>query len=421
MLNRREFIQRSGLFCAAGALGRVPAPLLGRVAEVPRFEVRRLTSPPSHHFFGYYGMSPWNASGSLMVGLESAFHHRLPTTHEPATVGLIDPQSGRFSPIAQTHAWNLQQGALLHWNPVNPNSEVIFNDRHGAEMKAAIVDVHTGRKRYLPRQISGVGVTGKQALSLSYGRVGRLRKVVGYAGAEDPNPNDPHPDNDGVYLMDLETGEAKLVVSIGEVFRRAVREYPVLAQRHMWFNHTVFNDSSTRFLFLARSWADQGRLDSAMFTANLDGSELRQVTPWGGAVSHFDWRNDREIVATYRVPAEGGPMKHILFTDGERDHRELGKGLLDFDGHASFTADGRWMVTDRKDTPTLLQSLWLYDMQAEELTAITAKPMKERIFITGDTRCDFHPRWNRTGDRICFDAIDPETWTRQLHVVDLEF
>ncbi|MBW3631037.1 MAG: hypothetical protein KY464_17330 [Gemmatimonadetes bacterium] len=47
--------------------------------------------------------------------------------------------------------------------------------------------------------------------------------------------------------------------------------------------------------------------------------------------------------------------------------------------------------------------------------------MKEKIFVTGDTRCDFHPRWDRAGDRIRFGALDPATWTRQLHVVDLEF
>jgi hypothetical protein len=421
MISRRDFIQRGGLFCAAGALGRAPGRRLAALGEAPRFEIRRLTAPPNHHFFGYYGMCPWNASGSQMVGLETTFHHRLPNEDEPATVGVIDPESGRFTPIAQTLAWNLQQGALLHWNPLQQETEVVFNDRDGREMKAAIVDVRTGRKRFLPRQISGIGVSGRYALSLSYGRVGRLRKVVGYAGAEDPNPDAPHPDNDGIFLMDLATGEAKLIVSIGEVFRRSVAAYPVLAQRHLWLDHTVFNDSVTRFLFLARSWDDRQRLDSAMFTANLDGSELRQVTPWGSGVSHFDWRTDRQIAATYTLPDKPGMMRHVLFTDGEQDHRALGSGLLDFDGHCTFTRDGRWMATDRKDIPELLQTLWLYEVDSGELVAVTGRPMKEKIFISGDTRCDFHPRWNRTSDRICFDAIDPATWTRQMHIVDLQF
>jgi hypothetical protein len=45
--------------------------------------------------------------------------------------------------------------------------------------------------------------------------------------------------------------------------------------------------------------------------------------------------------------------------------------------------------------------------------------MKDRRFMGGDLRCDFHPRWSRTGDAISFDAIDPATGTRQLHVASL--
>ena len=41
----------------------------------------------------------------------------------------------------------------------------------------------------------------------------------------------------------------------------------------------------------------------------------------------------------------------------------------------------------------------------------------EKKYMSGDVRCDFHPRWNRAGDQICFDAIEPVNWTRQLHVV----
>lgn len=414
-LSRRSFLHRSALLASAG----LAHPALLRGVEPPKFRVRRLTAPPAHHFFGYYGMSPWNASGSRMVGLESTFHHRLPEPGEAAGVMVVDPESGAVRRVSQTLAWNLQQGALLHWSPLDPEREVLFNDMEGAALRAAVLDVETGRKRFLPRAISGVGTTGRHALSISYGRTGRLRRVVGYAGVDDPNPSDPHPDNDGVYLLDLESGRTDLIVSIGEVFRRSVEAYPALRERHMWFNHTVLNDSATRFLFLARSWAPGNRLDSAMFTAGLDGSDLRMVIPYGSSVSHFDWRNDREIVATYR-PAGESAHRHVLFTDGEQDHRVLGEGRLDFDGHCTFRPAGDWMATDRKDADTLAQSLWIYHPGTQELVALAMLPMKEKIFISGDTRCDFHPRWNRTGDRLCFDAVDPGSWTRQMHLVELD-
>ncbi len=35
-------------------------------------------------------------------------------------------------------------------------------------------------------------------------------------------------------------------------------------------------------------------------------------------------------------------------------------------------------------------------------------------------RCGLHPRWNRTRDQICFDALETANWTRQLHVAQLD-
>jgi len=338
----------------------------------------------------------------------------MPGPHEPALIGLVDARSGTFSPVAQTRAWNFQQGAMLHWNPLRPDTEIIYNDREADEIVSAILDVTTGRKRRLPRAVNAVSHNGKHALSLTYGRLGWLRKVVGYSGIKDPNSNSPHPDSDGVFLMDLTTGQVRLVVSIAQVYEMLKRDHPELKDAHMWFNHVVFNRNDTRFFFLARTRKPSGGLETGMFTANLDGSNLRQVIPYGKSVSHFDWRNDREIIATFNLHGQG--RVHVLFTDGERNYQHLGDGELDFDGHCTFSPDQQWLATDRKNGKALTQSLILYDMQRGKCTTLAEIDMKERRFISGDLRCDFHPRWNRSGSAICFDAIDPATGTRQLHI-----
>jgi hypothetical protein len=43
-----------------------------------------------------------------------------------------------------------------------------------------------------------------------------------------------------------------------------------------------------------------------------------------------------------------------------------------------------------------------------------------REYMSGDLRCDLHPRWNRAGNAVCFDALETKGWTRQLHVAQLE-
>ena len=417
-INRRRFLAGSGLlavFGCSGPLGRAFAPDKG---GLPKFKIGRLTSGPKHHFFGYYGICPWNKSQRRMVCLQSDFRDHFPGPNEPASIGLVDCETGKFTSISRTNAWNLQQGAMLHWNPLNPDTEIIHNDRRGNKIVSVILDVNSGKKRILPRAVSAVGNKGKYALSLTYGRLARLRKTVGYLGTVDPNPDSAAPENDGVFLMDLETGKSKLVVSIAEVYGRLTGRNAELKGRHMWFNHTVFNKNDTRFFFLARAYLAGNRRRTAMFTANTDGSELREVVPFERRVSHFDWRNDRQIVATYVVD---GARKHCLFTDGKDDHKVIGGGFLDFDGHCSFSPDREWLVTDRKHRDTLEQSLLLYNLRTKRRVVLCKFDMGEKKYISGDLRCDFHPRWNRTGDAICFDAVEPTGRTRQLHVAYLDF
>jgi hypothetical protein len=212
-------------------------------------------------------------------------------------------QEGRLRHVGETGAWNLQQGSMLHWNPIKPDTEILYNDRRGDDIISVLLDVRTGRKRELPRAINGVSRNGRHAVCLIYGGLRRIRPVVGYIGAVDPNPDVAHPANDGVFVMDLATGEDKLVVSIGEVYRRLAKAHPELKDRHMWFNHTVINKNDTRFFFLARCWTPKPHVElaSAMFTVGLDGSDLREVVPFGKGVSHFEWRNDKEIIATFRT------------------------------------------------------------------------------------------------------------------------
>lgn len=413
-LTRRDFVRNTVGACVLARAWDTPGAAAASQSQSSAWRIECLTRGPRHHFFGYYGICPWNQSGQSLVCLESTFQDHMPGPDEPASIGLVDARSGTFTPVAQTRAWNFQQGAMLHWNPLRPNAEIIYNDREADEIVSVILDVATGKKRRLPRAINAVSHNGKHALSLTYGRLGRLRKVVGYGGIADPNPDSPHPETDGVFLMDLTSGHVRLVVSIRQVYEMLKRDHPELQDAHLWFNHVVFNRTNTRFFFLARTRKPSGGLETGMFTANLDGTDLRQVIPYGKSVSHFDWRNDREIIATFNLHGRG--RVHVLFTDGRRGYQHLGDGRLDFDGHCTFSPDQQWLATDRKNGKALTQSLILYDMQRGKCTTLAEIDMKERRFITGDLRCDFHPRWNRTGNAICFDAIDPATGTRQLHI-----
>src|SRR5688572_26092522 len=106
---------------AAGASTMFAPSAFAQQNRLPKsVNIKTLTSGPGHHFFGYYGIPPWNASGKRLVCLESSFQDHMPSAEEAAVVGLVDEASGGFRGVTETRAWNLQQGAMLHWNPLEP-------------------------------------------------------------------------------------------------------------------------------------------------------------------------------------------------------------------------------------------------------------------------------------------------------------
>ncbi|CAN5445001.1 hypothetical protein BH23BAC1_BH23BAC1_06300 [soil metagenome] len=128
-MKRRSFINRISQLSIAGFLSHSALGAIMKIHKV-KFNIQTLTSGPKHHFFGYYGICPWNQDETHVLSLESSFQDHLPSIEETARIGLVDVNTGRFEAVTQTNAWNLQQGAMMHWHPKFPNSQIIYNDYH---------------------------------------------------------------------------------------------------------------------------------------------------------------------------------------------------------------------------------------------------------------------------------------------------
>jgi len=79
------------------------------VKEKSMMDITALSPGPKNHFFGYYGINPWDKTIKYHLVLETDFHERRPAVGDYATVGLIDRQTHVFKPYAKTSAFNLQQ------------------------------------------------------------------------------------------------------------------------------------------------------------------------------------------------------------------------------------------------------------------------------------------------------------------------
>jgi len=369
-----------------------------------------ITWGPKHHFFGYYGIYPWNASGTHLLCLESDFHDQPPAASDVAVVGIVELETGKFEPLAETRAWNLQQGCMLHWLPTDPDRKITYNDRQGDRFVAVVLDIQSGRKRVLPRPISGLSHDGRVALSLNYARLKALRPVVGYAGLPDLYADQPHPVDDGLYLMVVETGEAEVIVSYQEAFEFLGRP-AVMDEHNMWFNHTVFNRDDSRLCFVSRWCKRVGRIEHThMLSASVDGGDLRLLLEQGA--SHFDWRTPTELLV-WAATKEGG--HYYLMDEPTGKYEIVGQDVLTRNGHCSFARDGTWVLTDTGPDAEDMRTLLLWNM-AEGRQVLLGRFDSPEPF-RGEIRCDLHPRWSRDETQVCFDSI--HEGARQVYVMDV--
>ena len=137
----------------------------------------QITPNKPHHFFGYYEISPWSADGRYFVCLETDFQNHMPHIGQKARILLLDLKENTDKIIAETQAWNFQQGSMLHWLPSTPNRKIIFNDCVKEGLISRVLDIHSGEEYRLPRAINAVAHTKDRALCVSFARLKKNRPV----------------------------------------------------------------------------------------------------------------------------------------------------------------------------------------------------------------------------------------------------
>ena len=375
--------------------------------------VRRITDGPMHHFFGYYDKSAWNADDSLILGKRVArIWKRPPIADDVAIIGTIDATNGLWTPVAETTAWNWQQGCMLQWLGTAPRTTIVFNSRDQAgDFVATVVDLDNGSRRTIPAPVYGVAPHGREAVSTNFARLHATRPGYGYAGVPDPWAETDVPEDDGVRHIDLLAGAVMLVYPIAAVAAHGADER--MSSGIHWINHLQWNPSGTRFAMLHRWRAEGGGHTTRLLTGDPAGGALRLLEA-SGFVSHYDWRDDETLLAW---SLHDGERHYHLYEDVEGGRVDiLGAEVFSEDGHCSFAPDRRWLLTDTyPDSKRSERTLIVYDCDTDtrhDVGRFFSDPS-----VGGEIRCDLHPRWSRDGCHVCFDSI--HEGERQMYVIDV--
>ncbi len=139
----------------------------------------------------------------------------------------------------------------------------------------------------------GVAQGGGKFMAINYGRLARLRPVTGYADAYDWTVGQEHPDNDGIFVVDVESSEATLIVSFEQIYEKFVGEHPQMKGQELLVNHTLWNRDDTRILASFR-WLEEGQLKDIWVSMKPDGSDIIEFDDPG----HPDWEKGNTLLAT---------------------------------------------------------------------------------------------------------------------------
>ncbi len=369
---------------------------------------------PDYEFmFGYYDRCPWDVSGKHHLALQiPVLPNRLPQAGENALVGILDGRGG-WEPLVETKAWCYQQGSMELFLKHRPDC-FVYNDydEGDGKMVARIYQLGKGVVGRYERPIYAISPDGRWAASLNFSRIPRR----GYSYACAPLDPDWYPqdlEGDGVWLINLLTGEERLAVSYQKMLE--MHPYPcVLENKYIWLNHIIFNCDSTRILWLFRSlytpqnWKRMWQ--TFMYTSALDGHDVKCSLPeayWTDMISHQIWgRTPYEIMVDANWERIPGGVRIMVYDDRETPFRA--RKVSDCHGmraHLVYSPDGRFILADSYPDEEGVQTLALVHGDTGKWITLGKFLHNAPADQIEDKRCDLHPRWNPQGNVVTIDSL----------------
>ena len=444
------------------------------IQKIIESRVVRLTNGPKHHLFGFHDLLISNKDDNKYLCLEVDTINRPPLSGELFGVGYVE--DGRFIKVGETTALNYPQGSRQQW--MVDSDYFTVNNRIGGVWGTDLYDAGSNKLiDQFPATTHMLSKDGRFAYGLDYARLFRLGGY-GYSGLPDVNANDPIPSNAGITVMDMQTKEVNLLVSVRQA-AECGNDGKVSTIGHHYLTHLCVNPDSSRIAFLHRYPLADGGECTRLMTIGVDGSNLRCLAQ--GFLSHFDWKDNNHIyifgransslesfrnnpilanpivaaslrLAKKTVKTIIGKNKSIVASSNsfmmieDKDNPEVipfAKDIIPVDGHPMTNPVFRdWCINDTYPNDEGFRDLMLYNFTKDErvnlgqfkmvfdkpdmsmasvfLQGVEPTRMRDSealAFFRSGLHCDLHPRWNANGKWAVFDSI--HEGTRQIYKVDV--
>lgn len=398
--------------------------------------VRRMAPADRECFFGYYDKCPWSLDGSRVITGMTSVSGRLPAADELLEVGYLDSgDDASFQSIGETSTWNFQQGAMAQWLSLGGEEFILFNVRDNDRARAIWVDAAGRQRGSLEHAVYALSPDGRLAASIDYGRLHRLRPGYGYASARSQYTEVAAPAGDGMVLVEMASGAARLAVSYAELAEQVA---PRGLDASHWIDHIEFGPDGRSLVFLHRWLASDGGPLTRLMGFDIETGALVCLLDCGSAghgvwldESHYGiWGRKGTLAAKARATsssnsgmlrvAVGLARRLIPPALKGRIHQEsflvLGSGKESGStalaqiphgqrsGHPSLRPGGDWVVSDTLPDAKGGRLLFLASLDGCAFIPL-ATFVHDPATANSSFRCDLHPRWDRNGLAVCIDSL----------------
>jgi hypothetical protein len=402
----------------------------------PRVPVRCVTPGLAGCIHRFYDSSPFSPSGRYMALTRLPFEDRLPGPGDVAEVVVVDLETGGAEVVSDTRGWDTQLGAQVQWG--TDDRTLLFNDVDTTHWTpfGVRMDPLGGERHRLDGTIYAVSPDGRWSAGPCLRRCLRTQRGYGVVVPAGHIPvNHGAPDDDGVYVTDLTTGAARLLVSTADIFAQAfpAPDRTKYARGDFYGFHVKWNPQGTRLLFVLRwiprtwmPWRRKKRYRRLnVVTLDSGGSDPRIAVDdatWRKGGNHPNWCPDGEhVLMNLNTEGEGLRFARVRY-DGT-SLTTLSRAFQG-SGHPTLHPDGRHVLTDAYPHEAVafgdgtVPIRWLDLISGGESTLARIHTLSKHERRELALRVDPHPAWDREFRRIAFNACPDGS--RQVFVAQMD-
>lgn len=399
----------------------------------PKVPVYNLTPNLRGCFHRFFDTSPISPSGRYAAFLQMPDETRSNEPGEKANIVLVDLQNGPDSTqiIYETAGWEPQMGANINWGA--DDNTLVFNDVDVDtwEVFGVRLNPHNGDCKHFEKGVYHLSPDGRLAACCSLNKMPRTQYGYGVRIPEElVGLNGAMPDDDGVYIVDIESGKLASFVSISELHLNAANPSDLEEYQEGWHYgfHAKWSPAGDRLLFTTR-WVprcENGYWNALhkkselpapgmkfnIFTMTPDGKDIMNAVPakyWEYGGHHINWYPDGSALSMNLGFFTRG--KGLNLVRASLDGSEIAPvtEVVPGSGHPSFHPDGCHVLTDcyqkerwcRDDGSTPLRWIDLKEETEEEVVRFCSNPGNTDAWM----RLDPHPAWNRDWSWVSFNAV----------------